>query len=364
MKLIQRWLFSLALLSGLSASAQKYSNEFMMIGVGGRSFGMSNSVVASVNDVTAGYWNPSGLLNLKDNLQVSLMHSEYFAGIANYDYGAIAFKMGDKSAGGVSIIRFGVDDIANTIDLFKGGQINYNNIKSFSVVDYGFLFSYARKTKINGLNLGGNAKIIRRRAGDFANAWGFGLDFGAQYDYKKWKFGAMFRDVTSTFNAWSYNLTPEEKQVFQQTGNTIPVNTLEITTPRFILGAARQFTLYKKITCMPEVNMTLTTDGQRNVLVSSKTINLDPTLGVEFGYSDFIFLRTGVGNFQKEKDNFSGKQRTTFQPNIGVGLRMKSFTIDYALSDIGDQSAALYSNVFSLKLAINKRKAAEVPAAQ
>jgi hypothetical protein len=43
---------------------------------------------------------------------------------------------------------------------------------------------------------------------------------------------------------------------------------------------------------------------------------------------------------------------------------MKSFTIDYALSDIGDQSAALYSNVFSLKLAINKRKAAEVPAAQ
>lgn len=110
--------------------------------------------------------------------------------------------------------------------------------------------------------------------------------------------------------------------------------------------------------------MTFTTDGQRNVLVSSKTINIDPTLGVEFGYSDFIFLRTGVGNFQKEKDEINGKQRTTFQPNIGVGLRMKSFTIDYALSDIGDQSAALYSNVFSLKLAINKRKAAEVPAAQ
>ncbi len=335
----------------------------MMIGVGGRSFGMSNSVVASVNDVTAGYWNPSGLLNLKDNLQVSLMHSEYFAGIANYDYGAVGFKMGDKGAAGVSIIRFGVDDIANTIDLFKGGQINYNNIKSFSVVDYGFLFSYARKTKINGLNLGGNSKIIRRRAGDFANAWGFGLDFGAQYDYKKWKFGAMFRDVTSTFNAWSYSFTPEEKQVLQQTGNVIPQNTLEITTPRAIVGAARQFTLYKKITCMPEVNMTFTTDGQRNVLINSKTFNIDPTLGVEFGYSDFIFLRTGVGNFQKETD-IDGKLRTRFQPNIGVGLRMKSLTIDYALSDIGDQSAALYSNVFSLKLAINKRKAAEVPAAQ
>lgn len=351
------------LLVAVQASAQKYSNEFMMIGVGARSFGMSNAVVASVNDVTSGYWNPSGLLHLKDNIQVSLMHAEYFAGIANYDYGALAFKMGDRSAGGISIIRFGVDDIPNTMDLFKGGQINYNNIKSFSVVDYGFVFSYARQSKIKGLNLGGNAKIIRRKAGDFANAWGFGLDFGAQYELKKWKFGAMLRDVTSTFNAWSYSLTPEEKQVLQQTGNVIPNNTLEITRPRAILGAARQFTLYKKITCMPEVNMVLTTDGQRNVLVSSKAFNLDPMMGVEFGYSDFLYLRTGVGSFQKERD-IDGRERTRFQPNIGVGLRMKSFTLDYALSDIGDQSAALYSNVFSLKLAINKRKAADAPAAQ
>ena len=66
-------------------STPKYSNEFLAIGVGGRSLGMSNSSVASINDVTSGYWNPAGLLGIKNDMQVGLMHSEYFAGIAKYD---------------------------------------------------------------------------------------------------------------------------------------------------------------------------------------------------------------------------------------------------------------------------------------
>ena len=64
----------------------KYSNEFLNVGVGARALSMANANVASVNDVTAGYWNPSGLLLQKSNLQVGLMHAEYFAGIAKYDY--------------------------------------------------------------------------------------------------------------------------------------------------------------------------------------------------------------------------------------------------------------------------------------
>jgi len=39
--------------------APKYSNEFLDIGVSARALSMGNSVVASVNDVTSGYWNPA-----------------------------------------------------------------------------------------------------------------------------------------------------------------------------------------------------------------------------------------------------------------------------------------------------------------
>ncbi|MEY2938827.1 MAG: hypothetical protein RL062_1416, partial [Bacteroidota bacterium] len=36
------------------------------------------------------------------------------------------------------------------------------------------------------------------------------------------------------------------------------------------------------------------------------------------------------------------------QPNIGLGIHLKSFDIDYALTDIGNQSDVLYTNMFSL----------------
>ena len=81
--------FILVIIASNSAHAQstpKYSNEFLSIGVGARAFGMSNSVIASTDDVTAGYWNPSGLVKQEDKLQLAFMHSAYLGGISNYDY--------------------------------------------------------------------------------------------------------------------------------------------------------------------------------------------------------------------------------------------------------------------------------------
>src|SRR5690606_6069339 len=109
----QRILFFLAIFSLLYSSAnaqtRKYSNEFLKIGVDARAFGMANSVVGSVNDVTAGYWNPAGLNKMSSDFQVALMHSEYFAGIAKYDYVAFATHIDSQSTIGFSAIRFGVD---------------------------------------------------------------------------------------------------------------------------------------------------------------------------------------------------------------------------------------------------------------
>ena len=103
-------LFFLILVIGsvelFAQSAPKFSNEFLSIGVGARALGMSNAYVTSVNDVTSGYWNPSGLMGIEKDFQVGLMHAEYFAGIAKYDYGAFAAKIDTASAFGFSLIRF------------------------------------------------------------------------------------------------------------------------------------------------------------------------------------------------------------------------------------------------------------------
>lgn len=346
---------------GFQAGAQqvrKYSNDFLSIGIGARGLAMSNAQIASVSDVTAGYYNPAGLAFVNNDIQLAAMHAEYFAGIAKYDYAALAVPIMDKTRTlGFTFIRFGVDDIPNTLNLFNSdGSVNYNNIRSFSVGDYGIYLHYAQKIKVpkGDLAVGVSPKVIYRKAGSFANAIGFGIDLGLQYRYKGWRFGFMGRDLTSTFNAWKFHFTDSEKQILTQTGNELPVNSLEITMPRFWFGASYEYRYKNIFRIQPEISFDLTTDGKRNVLVKGKPVSMDMNFGLEVSFVDIVYLRTGMGNIQSSTDDL-GKKITTFQPNIGAGVGYKGYVrVDYAYTDIGDKSDALYSHVVSLHLGINK----------
>ena len=340
------------------SQTRKYSNEFLNIGVGARALGMGNANIASVEGVQSGYWNPAGLLKQKNDLELGLMHAEYFAGIAKYDYLGASKRIDSNSVAGISLLRFGVDNIPNTLDLVDAnGNIDYNRVTKFNTVDFAALLSYARKMpKLKGFELGGNVKIIRRKIGEFGGAWGFGLDVGAKYNYKGWKFAAMARDITGTFNAWSFNLNQKQIATLVQTGNKIPTSSLEITVPQLILGVAKSYSFWdKKMSVLGEVNLINTFDGQRNTVINSKLWNLEPAFGIELSYKNFIFLRGGLGNIQKQLNDRATLYITTVQPNFGVGVKYKIFTLDYALTDIGDRSTALYSNIFSLKVELNPK---------
>ena len=357
--MVKKILLFIALLVSQFAYAQapKYSNEFLAIGVGARALSMSGSVVASTSSAYAAYWNPAGLVRMENSRQLSFMHSEYFAGISKYDFGNFAARIDDKSVIALSMIRFGVDNIPNTSELIDAeGNINYDKVTTFSAADYAFLVSYARELDVEGLSVGGNVKIIRRKVGDFGGSWGFGIDLSAQYQKDNWLFGAVLRDATSTFNAWSFNLDEKMRDVFVRTGNEIPKSSMEITMPRLNLGAAHKFELPSNFGILVELDLDITTDGKRNVLIKGDPFSIDPHLGLEIDYHDVVFIRAGIGNIQDETgiDNIKHK---TFQPNIGIGIRIKKvLTIDYALTDIGDQSLALYSNVFSIRFSFTPKK--------
>ncbi len=340
-----------------SAQIRKYSNEFLSIGVGARSLGMSNANITSVEGVNAGYWNPAGLLKQKSDLEVGLMHAEYFAGIAKYDYVGLSKRIDSVSVAGISLVRFGVDNIPNTLDLVDAnGNVDYNRISTFNAVDFAAILSYARKIpQLKGFDVGGNFKIIRRKLGQFGGAWGFGLDLGTMYKYKNWKFAAMARDITGTFNAWSYNISDKDIATFQQTGNEIPTSSIEVTAPKLILGGARTFLFWKdKISVLGEINLINSFDGKRNTVIKTNLWSLEPAFGAEIGYKGFVYLRGGIGNIQKQLNDKATQYITTLQPNFGVGIKYKIFSLDYALTDIGDRSIALYSNIFSLKIDFNK----------
>lgn len=354
-------LFSLFFLLSFHLKAQsdvapKYSNEFLNMGVGADALGQGNAFSAQASGATAGYWNPAALVNVNKWLDVGLMHAEYFAGISKYDYLGFAHTIDDKSAFAVSAIRFAVDDIPNTTQLIdNNGNINYDNITTFTAADYGFLFSYARKLSVKGLSLGGNFKVIHRRAGDFVRSWGFGLDAALLYQLNETtKFAAVLRDATSTFNAWIFNLDNDMKEVFLATGNEIPRNGLEITMPRLILSAYKKVNFGQKgIYGSGEIDLDLTTDGRRNTLVKSGFFSMDPHAGIEFGFKNFVAIRAGVSNMQYVTD-LTGKKSLNVQPSIGIGLGIKAVKIDYAFTDIGDASVALYSHVISLRLMLDK----------
>lgn len=343
---------------------RKYSNEFLYIGAGARAMSMGNAQIASVEDATSGYWNPANLINVKVDPTISIMHADYFAGIAKYDYASLAIPVQDKKRVlGFSLLRFAVDDIPNTLFLVEpDGSLNYDNIQTFSSSDYAFLFSYAQQLKKindNSISFGSNAKIIYRKVGSFATSWGFGIDAAISMKGKKWNASVVAKDITTTFNAWSFNFSEREKEVLYLTRNDIPVRSVELTAPRLVLGGSYIFKLNKSVDVLSEANVDLTFDGKRNTILRSKLFSADPHLGVEFGIKKVFFIRTGIANFQQvlsDADTINQKKIWIYQPSIGAGFKLKNVTIDYAFTNLANQESPLYTNVFSLRLNLVKKK--------
>jgi len=372
-------LFLVTFVLDSNAQQRKYVNEYMNIGVGARGLGMSGAQVASVTDVTAAFWNPAGIAYQNTDMQLGIMHSEYFSSIAKYDYVGVTFPLKNrKGVIGFSAIRFAVDDIPYTINLVQpDGTVDYSKVRSISSADYGGLISYARPVLVKkwqdreDINLmwGTNFKIIHRNVGTMASAWGVGLDFGLQGRFGRWKLGAVVRDISTTYTVWSFNLTELEKQVFTQTENEIVSRSSEVNTPRLILGGGRVFPINKKLSILGEANLDITTDGNRYAnLINVKPFSVDPRLGAEVNYNNKVFLRTGIGQFQRvstDADTTGEDMRTLFQPTVGLGVQIKNFAIDYSFSSLNIESSPLYSHFISLKLDIrNKARAKKIKESQ
>ena len=182
------------------------------------------------------------------------------------------------------------------------------------------------------------------------------LDLGAQLDRNDWTFALLARDITTTFNAWSFSFTDSEKEVLDITGNETPINSVENTLPTIILAASRTFGITGKVNLTAELDLIATTDGKRNTLISADPISLDPALGFEAAYSDFIFVRAGVSQLQRIPD-FDQVERLNSRPSLGLGLKVGQLNVDYAYTDLGDDDGrSTYSHIVSLRLGLKPKQ--------
>jgi len=350
----------ITLLIGTNINAQtdvKFVNEFLNIGVGARAHGMFGTVTSTVDDVTAAYWNPAGLSQVNESSQLSAMHASWFGGIANYDYLGYGklFTEDNRGFGSISLIRMGIDNIPNTLNLIgPDGSVNFDNVLEFSAADYALFLSYGQNIGQSGFSIGGSAKVIIRTIGDFGSAKGFGFDFGLMYKKGRFEFGVMGRDLTTTLNNWSFNLSPEEQVVFQQTGNVIPVSSTEIALPKIVLSSAFTIGSNEGVSYLLAADLRLSTDGTESGIFSGDRIAIDPSFGIEMSYKKKLFLRAGIGNLQRTINETSSTDSSLeFQPNIGLGISLGKVNIDYALTNIGSVSGVLVSHIFSLTVNFN-----------
>jgi hypothetical protein len=309
--------FLLFLLININVNAQtviaKYAGEFMALGVGGRPSGMGGAFTALANDVTAGYYNPAGLAYL-NYPQISLMHSEQFGSLVNYDYAAVAIPFGKDLTFSVSGIRLAVEGIPDTrnaiTDVNGDGVADINDVNNpnfrpqtdlitfFSNQDYAFYFSFAKRESDN-FSYGGNIKIIRRDIGD-AGATGIGLDVAALYSpFQDFFVGANLQDVTTTLVAWS-------------TGRN------ELITPTLKLGAAYGIDfLGGKLS--PALDFDIRFENRRFASqFNIGPVSFDAHSGLEFNYKNIFAIRGGYSDVK--------------QFTIGAGVKLPKLNIDYSFA--------------------------------
>ncbi len=290
-------------------SFRKYAGEFLTLGAGSRALGMAGAFTAVANDVTAGYWNPAGLIGA-DGLQIQFMHSKQFLSSIQYNYLAASSPMDDQSTLGVSFLYLTVNNIKDSRDAWNEAEqkVDPSKVTLFNTGDYSFLFSYARRFD-DRLSWGVNVKMMYR---DYKvdQALGLGFDAGLRYrPLENLYLGLMINDLTSTLIAW--NDHPKE-----------------LIKPSARLGVTYKLLIPSvDLRIQPAVDIKFYGENrQYSSQVNVGWLSADFFSGVELAYNEIIALRVGLDDLNRF--------------NTGIGVQIPRIRFDYSFtsyqSELGD----------------------------
>lgn len=328
----------------------KFGGDLLSVGGGARPLGMGSAYTAVTRDVSSGYWNVAGLAAVED-LEVIYMHSERFNGLVSYDYGAFAIPV--RSSDGVfavSFFRQGVDDIKNTLNAWDPDRQRPRTdperfISEFSTYEMAFLLSYAAHYNEN-LRWGATAKILNSHLGPFADAWGYSLDVGLQYDTDFATMGLNLMDITTLMKFWNVNADALEP-LAESYDDEIPEGQNELVLPTLKAGISKQFP-FDDFTLTAATDVDLRFEGRRSHYLNAGDISFHPHIGGELSYREIISLRAGITHFTQ---GFDGG--LSMSPTLGAGLQFNTFRLDYGFSSFAGTSSDFgFTHRISLQVTI------------
>lgn len=296
------------------------AGEFLQVGVGARAMGQGGAFVASVDDVSALYWNPAGLAHLESN-SVFITHSEWLADIA-FDYVGAGFKLGSLGTLGVSMTMLGVPDmVVRTADRQEGTG------ETFDAADLAIAVAFSRAVT-DRFSVGVTAKYISQRIWH-SSATGFAVDIGTQFrtDF----FGGMTIGA-ALFNFGSgLRLSGRDVRAFvdpdpAHLGNNgrVPAN-YELDT--FSLPLNFQFGVSVRPIATRMHRLTISADA-----LHPSSNNESVNLGLEYGFQDRVLFRTGYQAL------FLAEREGGFSAGIGINQVLFNGTsakLDYAYRAAG-----------------------------
>ncbi|MFH1501449.1 MAG: PorV/PorQ family protein [Candidatus Eisenbacteria bacterium] len=263
---------------------------FLKLGAGARAIGVGDAYTAVAGDASSIYWNPAGTVAV-ENIDVVLMHSEWFEGI-RYEYlGGV--RSDGTQAFGVAVVGLYMDDLER-----REGPTS-EPIGHFGVFDFAVMGTYGRKLT-EYLDVGAGAKYLFEKIDD-ESATGFAADLGVRY--------VIPSLPGMSAGASVQNLGPG--MTFIEDEFSLPLT--------YRVGVA----LESPIDAL-KGELLLTGDA---VIPNDG----DPKyhFGAEFEYSNLLALRFG---YRTGWDNQN--------VSVGLGAKVGSFRLDYAYvpfySDLGD----------------------------
>ncbi len=289
--------------------------QFLKMGVGSRAIGMGGAFVASVDDISAIYWNPAGLAKIY-NREASFFHSDWILDV-NFDNASFAIGLSDFGTIGAFVSVLSMTELpVRTVDKPEGtGEF-------FGAGALAIGLSYARFLT-EDFSIGFNAKYIREYIWN-ESAYGFAIDIGTLYRIKFLNETRIAASISNFGTKMKLN------------GRDLLVLTNYGPTGANIINTEHQVDAFDlPLLFRIGVALDLIKNDQFRLTFESNAIHPNDNteyvnLGVEYSWNERIFLRTGYKSlFERDTE-----QGLTF--GLGINYRMVDLVtlkFDYAFQE-------------------------------
>lgn len=276
---------------------------FLTIGIGSRPQAMGGAFVAVADDAHALYWNPAGLARL-NQAEMVFVHTTWLAD-TDFEYVGGFFPMGQMGALGASVTMLNYGEMEQTTESFQDGTGIF-----FDSYDLAASLSYSYKF-YDKFSIGANLKYIRQVIMN-ETATGYGLDLGSLLitPFHDIRLGMIISNFGTKMQMEGRDLYFYEDPDENRSGNNDRIlssyNTDEWNLPLTLrLGLAGEL---------------LDTRPNRITLAADWVVPNDNSeyisLGTEYAYREFVFLRGGLRAIRPSSEN----ENVLFEEDNGGGF--------------------------------------------